>query len=120
MSAVRADQNRFKPGSTPTISRTARLPSGVPGRSANRTPRRVTSSASIRVLYRSLAADGRLEQDTPIQGQPATIQGLHLVRDRDVGVQVRVAGAGVTVGERGRDQPCDVDLPDAGAAGAGE
>ena len=29
---------------------------------------------------------------------------LDLVADRDVGVQVRVAGAGVAVGELGRDQ----------------
>jgi hypothetical protein len=27
-------------------------------------------------------------------------------------VQVRVTGPGVAVGERGRDQPGDVDLPD--------
>ena len=46
-------------------------------------------------------------------------QGLHLVRDRDVGVQVGVAGAGVAVGERGRDQPGDVDLADPVGALAG-
>ena len=47
-------------------------------------------------------------------------EGLHLVRDGDVGVQVRVAGAGVAVGERGRDQPRYVDLTDPVGARPGE
>ena len=47
---------------------------------------------------------GRLEQHPSVDGQPASVEGLHLVRDRDVGVQIRVAGSGVAVGERGRDQ----------------
>ena len=45
--------------------------------------------------------------------------GLDLVRDRDVGVQVGVPGAGVAVGERGRDEPGDVDLAHPSGAFAG-
>jgi hypothetical protein len=54
-----------------------------------------------------------LEQHTPVDGQPASVEGLDLVRDRDMGVQIRIAGPAVTVGERGRDEASDVDLPDA-------
>ena len=43
---------------------------------------------------------GGLEQDPAVDGQPASVEGLDLVRDRDVGVQVGVAGAAVAVGER--------------------
>ena len=46
----------------------------------------------------------RLEQHPAIDGQPAPVEGLDLVRDRDVGVQIRVAGPAVAVGERRRDQ----------------
>jgi hypothetical protein len=38
---------------------------------------------------------------------------LDLVCHRDVGVQIRVAGPAVAMGERGGDQASDVDLPDA-------
>jgi hypothetical protein len=37
-----------------------------------------------------------------------------------VGVQIRVAGPAVAVGERGGDQASDVDLPDPLRAGPGE
>ena len=60
------------------------------------------------------------EQHPAVDGQPPSVEGLHLVRDRDVGVQVRVAGPAVPVGERGRDQAPDVDLPDALWPGPGE
>ena len=43
-----------------------------------------------------------LEQHPPVDGQPASVEGLHLVRHRDVGVQIGVAGPAVAVGERGR------------------
>ena len=56
--------------------------------------------------------DVGLEQHPPVDGQPLPGGGLDLVRDGDVGVQVGVPGAGVAVGERGRDQPGDVDLAD--------
>jgi hypothetical protein len=39
-------------------------------------------------------------------------RGLHLVRYRDVGVQIRVAGPAIPMGKRGRNQTSDVDLPD--------
>jgi hypothetical protein len=61
-----------------------------------------------------------LEQHPTVNGQPASIEGLHLVRHRHVGVQIRVAGPAVAVGERGGDQASDVDLPDALRPGPGE
>jgi hypothetical protein len=53
-----------------------------------------------------------LEQHPAVDRQPPPVEGLHLVRDRDMGVQIRVSGAAVAVGERGRDQATHVDLPD--------
>ena len=61
-----------------------------------------------------------LEQHPAVDRQPAPIEGLHLVRHRDMGVQIRVAGAAVAVGERGRDQATHVDLPDPLRPGPGE
>ena len=55
---------------------------------------------------------GRFEQHPSVDGQPASVEGLHLVRDRDVGVQIRVTGSAVAVGERGRHQAGHIDLPD--------
>ena len=60
------------------------------------------------------------EQHPPVDRQPASVEGLHLVRHRHVGVQIRVAGPAVAVGERGRDQAADIDLPDALWPGPGE
>ena len=60
------------------------------------------------------------EQHPAVDRQPASVEGLHLVRHRDVGVQIRVAGPAVAVGERGGDQASDVDLPDALWPGPGE
>jgi hypothetical protein len=54
----------------------------------------------------------RLEQHPAIDTQPAPVEGLNLVCDRDMGVQIRIAGAAVAVSERGRHQPVNVDLPD--------
>jgi hypothetical protein len=62
----------------------------------------------------------RLEQDPAVNGQPASVEGLHLVRDRDVGVQIRVTGSGVAVGERGRHEAGHIDLPDPVSALSGE
>ena len=52
--------------------------------------------------------------------QPASVEGLYLVGHREVGVQVRVAGPAVPVGERCGDQASDVDLPDPLRPGPGE
>ena len=60
------------------------------------------------------------EQHPAVDGQPPSVEGLDLVCHRDVGVQVRVAGPAVPVGERGGDQAADVDLPDALRPGPGE
>ncbi|CAM3890834.1 hypothetical protein NOZE110980_19100 [Nocardioides zeicaulis] len=61
-----------------------------------------------------------LVQRSPVDRQPLPSHGsgdwgdgFDLVGDGDVGVEVGVAGARVAVGERGRDQPADVDLPHA-------
>jgi hypothetical protein len=43
---------------------------------------------------------------------------LHLVSNGDVGVQIWVAGAAVTVSERSRNQPLHLHVPDALGAGA--
>ena len=64
--------------------------------------------------------DVGFEQHPSVDGQPAPVEGLHLVRDRDVGVQIGVAGAAIAVGERGRHQASDVDLPDPLWPGPGE
>jgi hypothetical protein len=61
-----------------------------------------------------------LEQHPAVDRQPPAVEGLHLVGDRDMGVQIRVAGAAVAMGERGRDQATHVDLPDALGPGPGE
>jgi len=53
-----------------------------------------------------------LEEHASVDGQPAPVEGLHLVGDRDMGVQVRVTGTTVPVGERGRHQAPHLDLPD--------
>ena len=44
-----------------------------------------------------------LEQHPPVDRQPASVEGLHLVGYRDVGVQIRIPGPTVPVGERGRN-----------------
>ena len=61
-----------------------------------------------------------LEQHPAVDRQPAPVEGLDLVRHRDMGVQIRVAGTAVAVGERGRDQATHVDLPDPLRPGPGE
>lgn len=61
--------------------------------------------------------DDGLEQEASVDGEPASVEGLDLVRDRDVGVQVGVAGAAVAMGEPGGDQPGHIDLTDAIVAG---
>ena len=53
------------------------------------------------------------EQHPSVDGQPASVEGLYLVGYCDVGVQIRVAGPAVAVGERGADEASHVDLPDA-------
>jgi hypothetical protein len=60
------------------------------------------------------------EQDPSVDGQPASVEGLHLVCYSDMGVQVGVPGSAGAVGERGRDQAADVDLPDSVASLPGE
>ena len=61
-----------------------------------------------------------LNEHAAVDGQPASVEGLYLVRHCDVGVQVRVAGPAVPVGERDGNQASNVDLPDPLRAGPGE
>ena len=63
--------------------------------------------------------DRGLVQPPPVQGAPPAVHALHLVRDDQVGVQVRVPGAGVPVIERGGDHPADPHALGAGVADAG-
>ena len=63
---------------------------------------------------------GGFEQHPAIDREPASVQGLHLVRHRHMSVQVGVAGSRVAVGERGRHEAGDVDLPDPVSALSGE
>jgi len=55
-----------------------------------------------------------------VDGQPAPVKGLHLVGDRDMGVQIRIAGTAVPVGERGRHQAPHLHLPDPISPAPGE
>jgi hypothetical protein len=55
-------------------------------------------------------SNSRLEQHPSVDSQPAPVEGLNLVSYRHMGVQVRVTGSRVPVGEGGRHQPGDVDL----------
>jgi hypothetical protein len=61
-----------------------------------------------------------LEQHPPVDRQPPSIEGLHLVRHRHVGVQIRVPGPAVAMAEGGGNEASDVDLPDALWPGPGE
>ena len=120
MWARRVDQRWFSRGSTPTISRIGRFAGSVPGRSANRTPNAVAEVLFERGVVGLRRGNVGFEQHPPVDRQPASVEGLHLVRHRDVGVQIRVAGPAVAVGERGRDEAADIDLPDALWPGPGE
>ena len=55
---------------------------------------------------------GGFEQHPAVDRQPPPVQGLDLVRHRHMSVQIRITGPGVPVGESGRHQAADVDLPD--------
>ena len=59
-------------------------------------------------------------QDRSVDRQPLALFGLDLVGDRDVGVQIRVACAGVAMQERGGDQATGLDLPRAAGSLAAE
>jgi hypothetical protein len=61
-------------------------------------------------LLRERSLNGNGVQRPPVDRQPPIVQGLHLVRQRDVGVQVWVPGAALPVGERGGHQPGEVHL----------
>ena len=64
--------------------------------------------------------DVGLEHDPAVDRQPgAVVRRLHLVRDRDVRVQVGIAGAGVAMREGRRDDAVGLHLPDAVAAAPG-
>jgi hypothetical protein len=58
-----------------------------------------------------------LEQQPPVDRQPSALEGLHLVRHRHMGMQIRVARAAVAMREPGSDQPSHIHLADAVVAG---
>ena len=120
MLARRADQRRFRAGSTPTISRIGRSRGSPSARSANRTPRRVAEMMFQGGVVGLRRRHRRLEQHPSVDGQPPSVEGLHLVRNGDVSMQIRIPGSGVAVGERGRDQAAYVDLPNPVPALPGE
>lgn len=64
--------------------------------------------------------DGDPVQGTPVETRPLPITAPDLVADRDVGVQVRVAVAGVVVVEPGIHEAVGGQLGLAGVAGSGE
>ena len=117
--ARRVDQRSFNRGSTPTISRIGRLRRIGAGPFGEPHPQAVAEVLFEGGVVGLRRGHLRLEQHPAVDRQPAPVEGLHLVRDRDVGVQIRVAGPAVAVGERGRDQPADVDLPDPAVARSG-
>ena len=63
--------------------------------------------------------DGGVVQRPGVHRPPPAVRSLDLVRDHDVGVQVRVAGAGVPVVERRRQHPPRGHLRGPAGAGAG-
>ena len=63
--------------------------------------------------------DGGVVQGPGVHRPPPAVRSLDLVRDHDVGVQVRVAGAGVPVVERRRQHPPRGHLRGPTGAGAG-
>nr|WP_229670163.1 hypothetical protein [Microlunatus endophyticus] len=76
--------------------------------------KRHLKAGSQLVLYPGVVAlrerHGGGEQRPPIQGSPLTVQALHLVRNRHMRVQVRVAGTRVPMIEHRRDHPGRIDL----------
>ena len=83
-------------------------------------PQRVAQVPLERSVVGLRGRDLGLVEQPAVDRQPLPVEGLDLVRDRDVGVQIRVAGAGVAVGERRGQQAADVDLADPVGALAGE
>jgi hypothetical protein len=61
-----------------------------------------------------------LEQHPPVDRQPPSIESLHLVGHRDMGMEIRVAGPAVPMGEGGCDQAPYIDLTGPLRAGPGE
>ena len=89
-------------------------------RFSKRTPSRAMSSDSMQGVVHLREGDVGLVEDPSVDGEPASGLVLDLVADRDVGVQVRVGGACVAVGEHARDQALGLDLLEAAAAAARE
>ena len=105
----RFDQNRASRGSTPTTSRTGRLPPlvrtlGEPHAEPRRQQGLEPGVVPLGRRHR------RPVQRPAVERQPPPVGRLHLVRDRDVRVQIGVAGARVAMRERDREQPARVDL----------
>ena len=115
MSDRRRDHRAHSAASTPEISRTGRLPPAR-GTSTNWTPSAFSEVGLERGVVGLRRGDDVLMQDRAVDREPLALPGLDLVRHRHMGVQIGIAGAGVAVEERRRDQAAGLDL--AGAAGA--
>jgi len=61
---------------------------------------------------------GRVQQAT-VEGEPASVLGLHFVADGHVSVEIGVAGSTIAMREGRGDETTDLDLPHAAAADAG-
>jgi hypothetical protein len=96
----RIDADDLAHGPLAAIVRTLGEPHTEPRRQQSLEPRVVTLGHGHR----------RLVQRPPVEREPSPISGLHLVRDRNVRVQTRVAGARVAVRERDGEQPARVHL----------
>lgn len=98
-------------------------PGGVPvAASIPRLPRDAEHSGEVvredRLVQFGERDDSRVHRP-PIQAPPFPVKdGLHLVTDDDVRVQMGIARPAVVVVERGGDQTCDVDLCNRAVAAA--
>ncbi len=95
-------------------------PAARPRRRARRTAPRPARPAALPDGCCSARTRRRCSGTAPARRATATARpGCNLVADRNMGVQIRVAGPRVAVRERGCDQPGRVDLGDAVGAAPG-
>jgi len=128
MTARRDDQAVASSSGIPTISRTLRRPAAAAAEASERSGEGQAEPGvqlGLQAGVVPLRGGHRgLEQHPPVQGQPPTrgaigIADPDLVGERDVGVQVRVAGVGVAVVERRGQDAGGVQLLHPGVPAAG-
>ena len=109
-----------RPPTRPRLPQPGRHTDDLPHRPLARIPRSVDRETQpqpghqmrlqLRVVHLRDAHHPRMQR-TAIDRQPRPIQGLDLVRDSDMGVEIRIPRPRIPMRERRRDQPCDLDLP---------